>query len=120
MPRELLEILLGIENTGKERPKFRPGFSIVRHLPRLFRFVLKSLAVKKRIIAFLSEYDVIFQSLDLKGLSSYSMEQLVEQIETLKVRCTEASYFNIVTPLLSAFYSNYRLSKALETENLRL
>ncbi|HOZ12368.1 MAG TPA: PEP/pyruvate-binding domain-containing protein [Thermotogota bacterium] len=120
MPRELLEILLGIENTGKERPKFRPGFSIVRHLPRLFRFVLKSLAVKKRIIAFLSEYDVIFQSLDLKGLSSYSMEQLVDQIETLKVRCTEASYFNIVTPLLSAFYSNYRLSKALETENLRL
>ena len=36
MPRDLLEVLMGLDG-GDEKPTFRPGAGVVRHLPRMTR-----------------------------------------------------------------------------------
>ncbi len=114
MPRESLEIIMGIESSGVERPSLRPSVRSLRHLPRLARFAVDKLRFARRIDAFMERAEVAYDSFGPEDAARCSDEELLGRIEDLFDTDHEAAYHNIVTPLLAQFHSR-RFTRRLES-----
>ncbi len=114
MPRESLEIIMGIESSGEERPSLRPSAKSLRHMPRLVRFAVDKLRYSRRIDAFIEQAQSAYDSFSPQDAARCSDEELLGRIEDLFDTNHEAAYLNIVTPLLAQFYSR-RFTRRLES-----
>jgi pyruvate,water dikinase len=117
MPRESLEILMGMESEGEERPSLKPSVRGLRHLPRLTRFAWEKLRFSGKIETYLDQSRTAYDSFGAEDAASSSDERLLERIEDLFRADHEAAYFNIVTPLLTQFYSR-RFNSKLESAGI--
>jgi pyruvate,water dikinase len=105
LPRETLELLMGIEVEGPERPSFKPSPKTYALLPRMLRFGLDKARLARRLEAFLPAMEGEFQAFRGKQVADLSEEQLLNEIDRLYPLAQETAYYNIVTPLLMQVYS---------------
>jgi pyruvate,water dikinase len=105
LPRETLELLMGIEVEGPERPSFKPSPSTYALLPRMVRFGLEKAWFARRVDAFLPVKEEEFRAFQDRQASELSEQQLLEEIDRLFPLAQEAAYYNIVTPLLMQVYN---------------
>jgi phosphohistidine swiveling domain-containing protein len=105
LPRETLELLMGIEVEGPERPSFKPSGKTYTLLPRMLRFGLDKARFARRLEAFLPAMEEELQALRRKPVADLSEEQLLDEIDCLYPLAQEAAYYNIVTPLLMQVYN---------------
>ncbi len=105
LPRESLELLLGIEVEGPERPSFKPSRRTYMLLPRMLRFGLDKARFSRRIEAFLPAMKCQFQPFELRQGRDLSPIQLLEKIDGLAPLVQETAYYNTVTALLMRVYS---------------
>ncbi len=117
MPRESLELLMGMESEGSERPSLRPSARGLKHGPRLARFGWSKLRYGPKIEAFLHRSETAYDSYGPDDAAARDDEALLERIESLFETDHEAAYFNIVTPLLAQFNSR-KLRKQLESNDV--
>ncbi|MBN1189509.1 MAG: hypothetical protein JXA46_07145 [Dehalococcoidales bacterium] len=112
MPRELLEVLMGIEIENAQGPRFRPGMRAIKYMPRMIGFVMKALFFKHVINRFLQralqEYETIRSELKTRETE----KSIIAAIDGLFDPLKEGSYFVIVTSVLMGVYS--RLAKHAE------
>jgi len=103
MPRDLLEVLLGIEG-GAERPRFRPGARAMRHVARVTRMAWRLWRFDRemdRLMPRAREAVVRIEGADLAAASDDELVAHLRSIETLVRRIALA---NIVSPLLLNAY----------------
>jgi pyruvate,water dikinase len=105
LPRETLELLMGIEVEGPERPSFKPSPATYALLPRMLRFGLDKARFARKVEAFLPAMEEEFQAFRGKQAAKQSEEQLLDAIDRLYPLAQEAAYYNIVTPLLMQVYN---------------
>ena len=105
-PRETLELLMGVDVTGPERPKFKPSGKTYRLLPRLLWFVFKKLSISSEINRFYQEMERDYRSIPVDKIDQMDEKELFEQIETLFVMTQETAYYTINTMLLMQVYNN--------------
>jgi len=105
LPRETLELLIGIEVEGPERPSFKPSPSTYTHLPRMMRFGLDKMRFARKVESFLPAMEQEFQAFRGRPVIELSEEQLLHGIDRLYPLAQEAAYYNIVTPLLMQVYN---------------
>ncbi len=55
MPRESLELLMGIEVEGGEKPVFKPTMKTLRHVPRMIRFAWDKWTIAPAVERFVAE-----------------------------------------------------------------
>ena len=71
MPRETIEILMGIKLVGNHRPRFKPRFQAIYHAPRIIMFIMLKLRFSKRLESFIIKqknfYDKYWNS-DIESL----------------------------------------------------
>ena len=105
MPRELLEILIGLEVEKENGPVFRPGIRSMKYMPRLLLFLARSLFFKRKIRRFLKEYGSLYH--DAASTVSRIKDEtgLLQAIDSLVIANTNASYYVIVTILLMGLYT---------------
>jgi phosphohistidine swiveling domain-containing protein len=104
LPRETLELLMGIEVEGPERPSFRPSPNTYALLPRMLRFGLDKARFARRVETFLPAMEEGFQAFQEKQVGKLGEEQLLGEIDRLYPLAQETAYYNIVTPLLMQVY----------------
>jgi len=112
-PRESLELLMGLEIEGAEKPSFKPGPKTFRLLPRMAWFALSKLGFGRRANRHARSARRQYQetlTLDLTGLSE---EGILAHIEEHFQIVQETAYFNIVTPLMAQLF-NLLLDRRLE------
>ena len=105
MPRESVELIMGIEVTAGDAPKFRPGARTIKYIPKMLLFATSKLMYSRKIEKFLvTQRKIIdqFVSLDLDNMSE---EETLQYIEQLFQASMEASYYVIVSQLLMGFYN---------------
>ncbi|MCA9968919.1 MAG: hypothetical protein KC425_01830 [Anaerolineales bacterium] len=103
MPRETLELLMGIEG-GPERPRFRPTRHTFRHLPRMLRFALGKLRYGRQVAAFLPEMTRVYAAFASKRLAELDAPALLADMDALTAFTRRVAYANIVAPLLMNLY----------------
>ena len=111
MPRELLELLIGLEVEKEEGLRFRPGLKSIKYMPRLLFMLTKSLFIKKRINMFLKEDDLFYRNMESRAGNLKDESSLLSDIDQLIATSKNASYFVIVTVLLMGLYN--RLFKTM-------
>ena len=113
MPRETLELMIGVEAGGSERPRFKPSTKTYRLLPRMLLFALDMLRKSREIEQFLAKMKSAYLAVPVDQADQMEEDQLLEQIDQLYTLTQESAYFNIVTPLLMQLY-NGMLKNRLE------
>jgi pyruvate,water dikinase len=105
LPRETLELLIGIEAEGPERPSFKPSAKTYRLLPRMLRFGLDKVRFSRKIEAFLPAMKSEFRPFELRRGEELSEDQLLERIDRLFPLVQETAYYNTVVALLMRVYN---------------
>jgi pyruvate,water dikinase len=105
LPRETLELLMGIEVEGPERPSFRPTTKTYRLLPRMLRFGLDKVRFSRKIETFLPAMESEFRPFELPRGEELSEDQLLERIDRLCPLVQETAYYNTVIALLMRVYN---------------
>ena len=103
-PRESLELLMGSDLGGPDKPSFKPGPKTFSRLPRLLWFAAGKLAFGRRVKRYLPRAQAHFYNLAEDDYSTLSPEEILQRLEELSRRVRETAYFNIVTPLLMQLY----------------
>jgi len=104
LPRESLELMMGLDPGGDEKPSFRPGWRALRLLPRLVGFALAKIGFSRRTPRILQQARVGFGTYAPNGLETLSDAHLIERIDALRAHTQHVAYLNIVIPLLMQFF----------------
>ncbi|MBN2537275.1 hypothetical protein JXB37_03250, partial [candidate division WOR-3 bacterium] len=105
LPQETLELLLGIEHTGPEKPRFRPSARTWRLLPRMLWAVFDKWRFDRRLRRFLDPARGRFDELRAERLATLDEPGLLRHVDRLHELGTETAYYNIVVPLLMQLYN---------------
>jgi pyruvate,water dikinase len=105
MPKETLELMMGLEG-GDETPKFRPSKKVLKHVPRMLKFMLAKLRYSAEIEAFLPQMDRTYAAFDTDAVAEMTEQELLSKLNDLLTFNKEAAYMNIVGPLLMFLYNN--------------
>jgi phosphohistidine swiveling domain-containing protein len=105
MPRESLELLMGIELGGPNKPSFKPGLRAFRRLPRLLYVALDKLRFARQIKTFVPLAQRRYQAFHDAPISQMNETELLDEIEALYRLTEETAYYNVVTPLLMQLYN---------------
>jgi len=116
LPREALELLMGIERGGSERPSFKPTPRTYSLFPRMLRVALEKLRFERRIEAFLPAIRQRYEALRGEPLDELGEKELIARIDRLYELTQEAAYYNIVTPLLMQMYNRALTSQLSRLE----
>jgi len=102
MPRDGLEMLLGLPSNGK--PKFRPSMTTMRHVPRMLASVLRKTRYGRTLQPEIDHLRRRFATIEKRDLAALSDSDLLAKVDELAEVATRAAYANIVTPLLANLY----------------
>jgi phosphoenolpyruvate synthase/pyruvate phosphate dikinase len=105
LPRETLELLMGIEAEGPEKPSFKPTPKTYTLLPRMLRFAVAKARFSHRVDSFLPSMEGRFHTFHRDQTAHLNEGELLAEIDRLYPLAQEAAYFNIVTPLLMQVYN---------------
>ncbi len=104
MPRDGLEMLLGLPSEGK--PTFRPAAATMRHLPRMTATLVRKLRYGRGLTDEVERLRARFSDIAAVELPALSDSGLFRHAEELADVTTRAAYVNIVTPLLANGYTS--------------
>ena len=105
LPRETIELLLGLEIEGPEKPSFRPTPKTFSLLPRLLLFAGRKLRVARRTEQFLPAMEAELAAFPVGEAGQLEGAQLLSRIEQLYALAQETAYRNIEVQLSQAIYT---------------
>lgn len=110
MPAETLELLLGIEVEGPDKPKFKPTSKTFRKLPRLTIFFIDKLLFGRRARKKIPQFREQSKNFDIDDLTTMEPDKIMKRIDALYGFNSEIAYYNIVIPLLMSLYNRLMTS----------
>lgn len=117
MPYETLELMMGLENEGSDKPKFHMSSKTYRLTPRFIRFFLSFVRIENRFNKQLKKKISEFRKNNVEIQESVSVEQLWQQTQNIFEDMKPMVYYNIVLPLFAMMY-NKMLSNQLSKLNI--
>jgi pyruvate,water dikinase len=104
-PRETLELMMGLENAGPDRPGFKPTRRTFRHIPRMIRFALDKWRFARQFENRLPDLQAKYEPFRVDDLSQLNEQALLAAVDDLFELTRQAAYYNIVIPLLMQLYN---------------
>jgi pyruvate,water dikinase len=103
-PREMLELLMGIEAEGTEKPSFRPTRKTYSLLPRMLVFAVDKLRFASKLDQSLPQMDASLRARNEADVGHLSEGELLDRIDGLFQAAQQTAYNNIVATLLMQIY----------------
>jgi len=110
MPRDLLEVLMGLD--GDEKPSFKPSVRTMRHLPRMAMLAGRLLRHGRTAPAAIARLRRQYAEIPDHDLAALGRKALLQRANDVMALTEDAAYLNIVTPLLANLWAG-RLRSAL-------
>lgn len=105
MPRDSLELLMGIEVEGGEKPRFKPTLRTMRHLARMARFAREKWTISRDLERFIAGAGREYTPFIEEAVESLSPDEILAAIDRLFVLNQRTAYYNIIVPLLMQMYN---------------
>jgi len=100
-PRETLELLLGVEVEGPQKPRFRPGPRSLLMMPRILWFLITLTGLNRRFNRFTGIMHNKFRQMAEKETEGMKAEELLDNIKDISELSSQTAYYNIIIPLLA-------------------
>jgi phosphohistidine swiveling domain-containing protein len=104
MPRESLELLMGIDVEGGKRPRFRPTVRTLRHAPRMIRFAWDKWMLHTAVDRFIARARRDYAPFRQQQVEDLPPRDVLETIDRLFALNQQTAYYNILVPLLMQMY----------------
>jgi phosphohistidine swiveling domain-containing protein/glycerol-3-phosphate acyltransferase PlsY len=104
MPRESLELLLGIEVIGAQRPRLKPGLKTLRFMPAMLAFAISKVFYRKRLEHYLQGLSNIYRDLSGRNLETTDAPDMLTLIDELIQLNTKGSYHVIMSRILAGIF----------------
>jgi phosphohistidine swiveling domain-containing protein len=105
MPRESLEIMMGVAPEGAGKPKFRPSLRFIRLLPRIHRFAWDKWMFAKRAEPEFLKLESELKKYPLSPPPDYDERKLISMIDEIVHLNRAAAYHSMVTIILMQIYN---------------
>jgi phosphohistidine swiveling domain-containing protein len=105
MPRESLEIMMGVVPEGTGKPKFRPSLRFIRLLPRIHRFAWDKWTFAKRAEPEFLRLESELKKYPLSPPAEYDERRLINMIDEVAGLNRTAAYHSMVTIILMQIYN---------------
>ena len=105
MPRESLELMMGLQVGGPDRPSMKPSARILTFLPRVLKTVIGKARFSARVAALLPQARAQYAGIAAQPLDHLAESDILAQIDDLYQLTQQVAYYNIVTPLLMQIYN---------------
>jgi len=104
MPYEALELLLGLEMDGPQKPSIRPGLGLMRRVPCLLSFTVQFLAAEKRFEQMMRTKRDAYSKLIGEMKLDLTPAQFLETAMRILDETEPVAYFNIMIPMQMMMY----------------
>ena len=104
-PQETLELLMGIELEGPEKPSFKPGFKTYLLTPRILLFSFSLIGLGRRLKVFMNEMKKRFDDLASSDLEALNEKKLLSSVDRIFYLGQKTAYYNIIVPILAMAYN---------------
>lgn len=104
MPYEALELLLGLELDGPQKPHIRPGFGVVPRVPSLVGFTSQFLSAEKQFRKLVETKRDTYLKLVEEMKPDLTQEQLLDIAMRIFAETEPVAYFNIIIPMQLMMY----------------
>jgi pyruvate,water dikinase len=111
MPRQSLEIMLGVAPPGMEKPRFKPGPKIMKRLPWLLSFIWDKWTFGKKAEADYPRLYAMARKFPLHPSPYLTERQLLSIIEELIELNRQSTYDTILSILLMQLYNRLLKSR---------
>ncbi len=105
LPRQALEINMGIIEPPTQKPAFKLNAKVVFLFPRILRFLYSKWNFSKEFEQHFPEIETNFIDISQQPVKSLIPQVLLEKIDQLYNLAQSAAYYNIVVPLLMNAYN---------------
>jgi phosphohistidine swiveling domain-containing protein len=105
LPADALEMMMGVQAEGVQRPKMKLSRQSMRHLPRMTRFAMDKWNFASKVETFVRKTRAEYQTFETTPVDPLDETALVAEIEKLWQLTQQTAYYNIVTPLLLGIYN---------------
>ena len=104
MPYEGLELLLGLEQDGPEKPHIHPGLGIMKRMPSLLSLFWRVMSAERQLRSILPEKKAEYDELMLRIQGASDPETYLEVAEKIFRETEKVAYFNIIIPMEMMMY----------------
>ncbi len=115
MPPDSLENMMGIKSEQENKPKMKMTPQMIRHLPRVLRFIHHKMWFGSKLEKFMPEIEAKYAAIPIQNIEQESETALLSQIDTLHKLSFPVSYYTKVGMILMHLHS-----KILDTRLRRL
>ena len=114
LPRQILEIMMGMDKQHGKMPKIKLTRQMIWLTPNIIRSMVDKFHFPQKIDKFILELEDEQRTFNLNGLEKLHEKELLAEIDRLFYMNQRAAYFNILGPLLMYVYTgmlNQQLKK---------
>ena len=104
MPRDSLELLMGIEVEGGEKPRFKPTLKTMRHIGRMSRFVWDKWTISVRSSGLSPRPPESMHPSSDKPSRPSPLRKSSRRSTACSSSTSRTAYYNIIVPLLMQMY----------------
>jgi len=105
LPRDSVETLMGFTPKGASKPSMKPTLKTFLRFPNLLGFFWDKWFFETKMRKAILEIQQQFEHLDYRNADKLEIPQLLNQIDKLFDYVQNASYYNIIGPLLMGMYN---------------
>lgn len=104
-PAESLEMMWGLAPNDGKKMRMRPGFRMLRVIPKAIPFLWEKWTLLRRLPRRLAALEDAYRGIDPAHIMNLTPSQLVAGVERLLAVNSQAAYDNIVIPLSMYLYN---------------
>lgn len=105
MPAETLELMMGIDVEGPDKPKYKPGIRTFLLIPRMIVFIFKIMRYGGKLNKFIQSMTLAEYTPLVKSSDDSENQIIMKEIEQKIKAASEIARYNIIIPLISSFYN---------------
>jgi phosphohistidine swiveling domain-containing protein len=104
MPRDSLERMAGVRSGAGSKQSFRPGLKMMRHLPRMVRFVLRLWSIQGRAQRDLARGQQALSAFAPEPEPDLEGGALLTRLDAIFEAHRPITYYNVIVPFLLRLY----------------
>jgi len=116
MPRESIELMIGVEVPGEEKPSFKPGLRTLRYAGRVSAFSMGITTLPRRINRYIIEQKIFLRSIRNFDPDELNIEEKLDLIEKLIEIGAKSSYIVTLTQLIYSMFSMMSKNKDIKID----
>lgn len=104
MPRESLELMLGLDITGNEKPRFSPSLKTLKYVPRIIAFSFGITLLPYKINSYITDQKRFLYKMEKINIKNLTYSESIDLIDDIIEFGVNSSYIVVISQLMHSMF----------------